>query len=457
MISPNSFKNAFLGIIPSTILTASAEATPNVAYLSQVYLLNENQLALTTQFFNKTKKNLTENPFCTVRVYDPETFCAYEIEAKYTHTETSGNLFEKLSKKFDAIADYSGASHFFKLQAIEVLQILNIEVIGNEAYSCEEMTLAQPTRTTKIDFESLQRVCERISQAQNLEELFDSILQAIDLEFGLRHSMILIKQSNTDYLCTISTRGYNQSGVGSEVKIGEGVIGRAAQMKIPFAHASLTRELLYARSTADSGKETQLDNILNKAIPLPGLKTSRSQLAVPIVLRDELLGILFAESENIYEFRESDESILKTLSHVLALAIQNLQISHEFEIVAAPAARKPTVSSQSAQEKLIFTYFKKEDCILLNGEYLIRNVPARILWRMLNHYKNEGKTEFTNREFRMDSWLQLPEIKDNLETRMILLRKRLEKKCPLIAITSSGRGRIALLVSGEIVLSENNG
>ncbi|KHD87551.1 MAG: hypothetical protein OM95_14000 [Bdellovibrio sp. ArHS] len=455
MISPFSFKNAFLGVIPSTILTASPDGTPNIAYLSQVYLLNESQLGLTTQFFNKTKKNFVANPHCTVRVYDPDNFCAYEIEAKYSHTEAEGPLFSQLAKKFDAIAEHSGASHFFKLQSIEVLDIVNIEKIGNESYTSEEAAISLPVRRTIIDFEALQKVCERVSAARNLEELFDSILKAIDLEFGLRHSMILMKQAEADRLYTISTRGYDQSGVGSEVKIGEGVIGRAAEMKVPFAHASLTREILYARATT-SPQEANSESLLHQAIPLPGLKMSRSQMAIPIVLRGELLGVLFAESENIYEFRDSDESILKTLSHVLALAIQNLQISHEFEIV--PTAASPVVSEtkpQPSKEKLIFSYFHKEDCILLNGEYLIRNVPARILWRMLKDFHTQGKTEFTNRELRMDSWLQLPEIKDNLETRLILLRKRLEKKCPQVSIVSSGRGRVTLLAASEITLSEN--
>lgn len=455
MISPLSFKNAFLGIIPSTILTASSEGVPNVAYLSQVYLLNEKQLGLTTQFFNKTKKNMLENPYCTVRVYDPDNFCAYEVEAKYSHTDAGGPLFAQLSKKFDAIAEHSGASHFFKLQSIEVLDIINVEKIASEATEHHKASVPPPERRTAIDFESFQKVCERVSVAQNLEDLFDSILKAIDLDFGLRHSMILMKQGESDRLYTIATRGYEQLGVGSEVKIGEGIIGHVAEMKIPFTHASLSREMLYARSTAPTPSETALDSALHRAIPLPGLKISRSQMAVPIVLRGELLGVLFAESENIYEFNDNDESILKTLSHFLALAVHNLQMGHEFGILPTSSPVLPKVKPSASQEKMTFSYFHKEDCIFLNGEYLIRNVPARILWRMLKDYQAQGKTEFTNRELRMDSWLQLPEIKDNLETRLILLRKRLEKKCPLVSIVSSGRGRVTLLISSELALIEN--
>src|SRR5687768_1883442 len=117
----------FQGVVPALIATCDRQGIPNVTYLSHVYFMDDQHVALSCQFFKKTKKNVLMNPYATVEIYDPLTFDAYMLKLRYERAETEGALFDRMSVRIDAIASHTGMSGIFKLLSADVCQVLSVE------------------------------------------------------------------------------------------------------------------------------------------------------------------------------------------------------------------------------------------------------------------------------------------------------------------------------------------
>lgn len=431
----------FEAVIPGMLTTCSRAGVPNMIAVSYVHRVDDTHVAISRQFFRKTHENLAENPYAQVAVMDPVNMDTYRLDLKFSHEESSGPLYEILRARVDAVASQTGMSGVFRVVAAVVFQVIGIEPVQ----SLEGPAPVPESDPTVIDAMTQLRALRRIADvARNVDDagaLLDGVLGILEEALGFEHSIILLVDETGERLFTIASRGYRQSGAGAEVRVGDGIIGTVARTRRLLRLSSLDRDLRYARATREGAHAAN-------EIPLPGLADARSQLAIPLVAKGELLGVLAVESRHVIHYGERDEAFLDVVAGHVALALEPL-------LDAEPEPGPPfgdSNASPAAGPVGRFTFYPHDDCVFFEGEYLIRNVPGRILWKLLQAYVQQDRTEFSNRELRLDLSLGLPQPRANLESRLIILRKRLSERSAPVRLVPVARGRFRLEVSGRIEL-----
>jgi hypothetical protein len=457
----SDLSRCFQGIVPSVIATCDAGGTPNIAYLSQVYMVDDRHVALSRQFFNKTQRNLDENPLACLEMVDPLTLQAYRLRLTFLRSEKSGPLFDQMSMRIEAIAAHTGMTGIFKLIGSDIFEVRSVEKVEGFLTStpAESSGDAPTLEGHRSEVRGLQWVSERINRAGDLESLLAAVLQALQEYFHFSHTMVLLHDEMTGRLFTIASRGYGQSGVGAEVEMGQGLIGTVARERRLLRFKNLDSDLRYSRTIRRESPATG-----RAEIPLPGLPDPQSVMAIPMTVGDRLVGVLVAEDRDPARFSEWHEAYLEIIGNQIALGIArmidrsaddpDMGESDSTPRPALPATPSAARAGSAAARQHTLIYYKNDDAIFVDGEYLIRNIPARILWKLLDESQRTGRTEFSNREVRLDASLGLPPVKDNFESRLILLRHRLREKCPDLQIVSTARGRFSLQKNAAIDMIE---
>lgn len=439
------------GAIPAVMATCALDGTPNVAYISQVFYVSERHVALSFQFFNKTRKNILANPYATVLVLHPVTAAFFRMHIRYLRTETEGPVFEGMKAQLAGIASHSGMAGVFRLQGSDIYEVQAIECVAGEPLP------AAPPRASKLT--GLRRGSERLSRCTGLGELLNAALATLTDFLGIQHAMVLMLDAATQRLYTVASCGYATSGVGSEIEMGQGVIGVAARERTPVRIVHMSNAYSYHRAIKTGLGASAPELMLETDIPYPGLAEPHSQLAVPIVSAGRLLGVLFAESPHDLQFGFEEEDVLVALAGHLGAAIDLMQAGLEAAELAdaAPASADKAPDGPGAKAcdaALQLRRFTSNDSVFVNDSYLIKGVAGAIFWKLVTDHVRQGRTEFSNRELRLDPAIRLPDVTDNLEARLLLLQRRLAEYGPHIRIEKTGRGRFRLAVQRPLTLSE---
>ena len=422
----------FDGIVPAALATCSEDGTPNTTWLSRVFLVDEHTLAITCQFFRKTRANLDSNPAAQLLLSDPATARQWEVDVRFSRSETEGETYEAMRRHLEASAAMTRFQEVFALRSADVFEVLAIR----------ELEIARhPVDAVGGDgvdpLPVMARLTERIAACRDLGALVDAGLGFLSSELGFDSVSLYVHEEGEGALYALASRGFSSSGVGARIALGVGVVGMCAQHRLPIRIADTTRELRYRRAVAEQVERTAARP--DREIPLPGLEGPRSILAVPLVLQRRLFGVLATESHRSRAFTERDAQLLSIAGQLVAQAVA----LHRDDEGDKSSGAVDTVAPGTGTT-LRVRYYEADDSVFVDGEYLIKGLPGKVLWLVLTLRQSEGRSTFLNRELRLHPFLKLPSYKDNLETRRLMLQRRLDEKGLAIRLNRELRGRLQL-------------
>jgi adenylate cyclase len=226
----------------------------------------------------------------------------------------------------------------------------------------------------------------------------------------------------------------------------------AARERTPVRIGHVTNAALYSQAMRSSFEANVPDIEPVAEIPYPGLAQPHSQLAVPIENAGRLLGVLFVESPSDLEFSYEDEDALVAIAGHLGAAVDMLQAAGEAAADPGQSATSRQPAAAAAGAPLTVRHFPANDSIFVGDDYLIKGVAGAILWKLLRHHQQTGRSEFTNRELRLDPALRLPDVADNLEARLLLLQRRLDEHGAGVRMEKTGRGRFRIVLERPVDL-----
>ena len=299
----------------------------------------------------------------------------------------------------------------------------------------------------------LAKLAGRLARCPDLDTLVETALASLSELFGYEHSLLLLLDESGERLFTIASHGYAAEGVGSEVRVGEGVIGMVADRAESMRVGNLRQMLAYGRSVRRAYEERG-GEAPGREIPLPGLADGRepgrgARHGVGAARRGRRDRERGAGSRSV-----EDEALLAVVATLVASAIE-IDWAHE-RAVADPSTGAPAAAGRTPVPPVAES----------TAGAVLRRRRQHLPRRRLPHQGRrgpgalgaarpppvEGRTEFTNKEVRLDPALELPEFRDNLESRLILLKRRLDEREAPLRIEKTGRGRFRLVVEHDVRL-----
>jgi GAF domain-containing protein len=202
----------------------------------------------------------------------------------------------------------------------------------------EERTAQLNQKTSQLEAASL--VARAAAETTNINILLDTVVEQISSRFGFYHTGIFLSDSTRQkvYLAAASSEGGKKMiQRGHNLDIGrQGVVGYAAYEKRPRVAQDIERENVYFSN--------------------PELPDTHSEAALPLLIKNQAIGVLDIQSTEQSPFGSENLFILQTMADQIALAIQNARLLEESQAALAQLQAFTSKSVQDAWQ----TYLDKQ-------------------------------------------------------------------------------------------------
>jgi predicted pyridoxine 5'-phosphate oxidase superfamily flavin-nucleotide-binding protein len=442
----DALERCFEGSIPAVLATCSAEGEPNVSYLSRARRVDDQRVALSNQFMSKTARNLAENPYACLLLMDVVTHDEFRLHLVYERSERHGRVFDNLRHDVEVLAALSGMQGVFRLKAADVFRVVHIEQVPPHPEHLEPLT----TGTMRApSLAAISQVCARVSRCADLDALVEAVVDGVQRTLGFGHVALMLLDETGQFLYTIASRGFPEESLGSEIALGVGVVGTAAAQCVPIRVGNLKHASKYAhtvrRTFEEQGGEARRD------LPPPGLPGADSRMAIPAMALGRLVGVLQVDDPRPVAYDEGCESALAVVAALVGTAIETIRAEERIDALEPPATVGPVTDPGRPAVTATVRFSAVDGSVFVDGIYLIKGVAGRLLWLLLNAHA-KGQREFSNKALRAEPSLELPGYRDNFESRLILLKRRLGERGAPMHIEATGRGRFRFEVSAVVRL-----
>jgi phosphoserine phosphatase RsbU/P len=221
------------------------------------------------------------------------------------------------------------------------------------AVAIENARLFEREREYSATLETLAEIGRDVASILDLDQLLERVATLVHKVIAYRTFGIFLLNERTQLLdLKLAIRYGNRAG-SPQLKVGEGIVGYAAQHKTVVNVPDVTKDTRY----------------------IPWVEDCRSELAIPLLIKDRCIGVLDLESPNYDAFSKHDVEVLTLLASQVAVAIENARL---YEALRSNEDRleRELSFAQRVQIALLPTGLPKR---LKGVDVAARFVPAREL------------------------------------------------------------------------------